>query len=61
MHPALRKGPLFSKKHPPFPLFTKHPHFIFCLRACQIANTTINGAYTLIVTYFIHKTYLVYF
>jgi len=39
MHPALRKGPLFYKKHPHFPLFTnstftKHPpHFISCLRA----------------------------
>jgi len=45
MHPALRKGPLFYKKNPCFPLFflqntlifyifTKAPsHFISCLRA----------------------------
>jgi len=35
VHPALRKGPLFcKKKHPPFSIyFTKHPHFISCLRA----------------------------
>ena len=36
MHPALRKGPLFTK-HPPFStLFDKKtppPHFISCLRA----------------------------
>jgi len=35
MHPALTKGPLFTK-HPHFPLFTKNtPHFISCLRARQ--------------------------
>ena len=31
MHPALRKGPLFTK-HPNFPFFTT-PYFISCLRA----------------------------
>ena len=36
MHPALRKGPLFYKKHPPIfhCFFAKlTPHFISCLRA----------------------------
>ena len=49
MHPALRKGPLFTKHpqfstffykknpKPNFPFFTKkHPHFISCLRACSV-------------------------
>ena len=27
MHPALRKGPLFTKKHPAFSTFYNSPHF----------------------------------
>jgi len=27
MHPALRKGPLFTKKHPLFFTFLQPPHF----------------------------------
>ena len=34
MHPALRKGPLFTKHTPHFPLLKNTPHFISCLRAC---------------------------
>ena len=40
MHPALRKGSLFTKKH--FPLFLPKntpPHFVSCLQACKICKT----------------------
>ena len=37
MHPALRKGPLFYKKHPCFPFFSKeHPLFHIFTRSKEV-------------------------
>ena len=43
MHPALRKGPLFAKKHPPiFHFFTKTPPFSTFYREHPPFSTFLN-------------------
>ena len=48
MHPALRKGPLFYKQHPPFSTFfyKKHPPFYFL--PTGLFEDVISGSLTLL-------------